>query len=82
MLTNLVTGADGAVTTNVTSTATLKFTAKGGDGVYTWSLYDQSIGKLNVSGASATYVPIVGVGENVVTVTSGGYTETATVSQY
>lgn len=59
---------------------TRSFTASGGDGSYTWSLNDTSRGSISGSGASVEYTRSSS-GSNTITVSSGGDSASATISQ-
>jgi len=59
---------------------TQTFTASGGDGSYTWSVGNTSLGSVSGSGSSATYTRTTS-GSNTITVTSDGDSASASISQ-
>lgn len=59
---------------------TRTFTASGGDGSYTWSVGNTSLGSVSGSGSSVTYTRTTS-GSNTITVSSDGDSASASISQ-
>lgn len=59
---------------------TQTFTASGGGGGYSWSVNNSSVGNVSGSGSSVEYTR-TSAGDNTITVSSGGLTRSASISQ-
>ena len=71
-----------SITLDVSSTATVTFTASGGATGYVWSVKDTCLGSLADSGDTAVYTSTTNTGNNYVTVTdASNNVVTATIVQ-